>query len=245
MHNCELLGSIGKLDVAACLWRSVEGSSAVTELEWASCSDPTLMLYFLQGKTSDRKLRLFAVACCRRVWNELTDERSQRAVELAERAADEPIEPDRLMAASNDAADGLKVAVARARGSTNSLAAAAALEALRADDLFRVALNVSQWISPSRRYGPPCPEEIEQAKLLRQIVGNPFRPVGVDPAWRTPEVVRLAQTIYGERAFDRMAELADALEDAGCTKADVLRHCRDRKGHVRGCWVLDLLLGRP
>jgi hypothetical protein len=79
---------------------------------------------------------------------------------------------------------------------------------------------------------------------VRDIFGNPFRPVAVDPSWLTETVVALAEGIYQERAFDRMPILADALEDAGCDDADVLNHCRQPGEHVRGCWVVDLLTGR-
>jgi hypothetical protein len=79
---------------------------------------------------------------------------------------------------------------------------------------------------------------------MRDILGNPFRPVTIDAAWTSGTVVKLAQAIYDERAFDRMPILADALEDAGYTNQDILEHCRGGGEHVRGCWVLDLLLKR-
>jgi hypothetical protein len=88
-------------------------------------------------------------------------------------------------------------------------------------------------------------EAASQAVLLRDIFGNPFRPVTADPAWLTSTVVALARGIYDERALDRMPILADALQDAGCDHADLLDHCRDpHAAHVRGCWVVDLLLGK-
>jgi hypothetical protein len=80
--------------------------------------------------------------------------------------------------------------------------------------------------------------------LLRDIFGNPFRPVACDTAWLTSDVIALACGIYDERAFDRTPILADALQDAGCDSADVLDHCRGAGPHVRGCWVVDLLLGK-
>ena len=83
-----------------------------------------------------------------------------------------------------------------------------------------------------------------QIGLLHCIFGNPFRPATLDPARRTATVTSLAQAIYNERAFDRLPILADALEDAGCTSADVLSHCRSGGEHVRGCWVVDLVLGK-
>jgi hypothetical protein len=82
------------------------------------------------------------------------------------------------------------------------------------------------------------------AWLLRCIFENPFRPVLLDPSWLTSTVVALAQGIYEERAFERMPILADALQDAGCDNADILDHCRGGGTHVRGCWVVDLVLGK-
>jgi hypothetical protein len=86
--------------------------------------------------------------------------------------------------------------------------------------------------------------EVASADLLRDIFGNPFRPVSVDPAWLTSTVVQLAQGIYEDRAFDRLPILADAMQDAGCENPDVLAHCRRPGPHVRGCWVVDLVLGK-
>ena len=83
-----------------------------------------------------------------------------------------------------------------------------------------------------------------QSNLIRDIFGNPFRPVTIDPAWLTSTVVSLARPIYAERAFDRLPMLADALEDAGCDNADILNHCRQPGEHVRGCWCVDSLLGK-
>jgi len=88
-------------------------------------------------------------------------------------------------------------------------------------------------------------EAMAQTALVRDIFGNPFRPVALDPSWLTSDVVALARGIYADRAFDRMPILADALQDAGCANDDVLNHCRDAaQVHVRGCWVVDLLLGK-
>jgi hypothetical protein len=86
-----------------------------------------------------------------------------------------------------------------------------------------------------------------QADLVRECLGNPFRPASVDTAWLTWAsgiVVHLAEAIYDEQAFDRMPILADALEEAGCSDADILGHLRDARPHVRGCFVLDVLTGR-
>jgi hypothetical protein len=85
-------------------------------------------------------------------------------------------------------------------------------------------------------------ETARQAGLVRCIFGNPFDPATADPVWFTSTAVALAQGIYGDRAFDRMPILADALQDAGCEDEAVLDHCRGPGPHVRGCWVVDLLL---
>src|SRR5262249_31068525 len=91
------------------------------------------------------------------------------------------------------------------------------------------------------------PEKEQQASLLRCIVGNPFRPVTIASSWLTWKdgtIVKLAQGIYADRTFDQLPLLADALEDAGCDNADLLSHLRGPGPHVRGCWALDLLLGK-
>jgi hypothetical protein len=90
-------------------------------------------------------------------------------------------------------------------------------------------------------------ERATQSHLLRCIIGNPFRPVAVNADWLTwnnGTVAKLAQNIYDDRAFDLLPILADALEEAGCTNQDILDHCRSGGEHVRGCWVVDALLGK-
>jgi hypothetical protein len=99
--------------------------------------------------------------------------------------------------------------------------------------------------------GPPTaarPDPVAAARavqvlLLRDILGNPFRPVAVDPAWRTSDVLAMCRGMYESRDFAAMPILADALQDAECENAAVLDHCRGAGPHVRGCWVVDLLLG--
>jgi hypothetical protein len=80
--------------------------------------------------------------------------------------------------------------------------------------------------------------------IFRCVFGNPFHPVAFDPRWRTADTVGLARGIYEDRAFDRLPLLADALMDAGCADEQVLEHCRSEGPHVRGCWVVDLVLGK-
>jgi hypothetical protein len=80
--------------------------------------------------------------------------------------------------------------------------------------------------------------------LVRDIFGNPFRPVTFDPSWRTDTAASLARQMYESREFSVMPILADALQDAGCGNPDILDHCRGVGPHVRGCWVVDLVLGK-
>jgi hypothetical protein len=87
-------------------------------------------------------------------------------------------------------------------------------------------------------------QDKDEIALMREIFGNPFRPVALDPAWLTANVTGLARGIYDDRRFEDMAILADALEDAGCTNRDILNHCRESGPHVRGCWAVDLVLGK-
>jgi hypothetical protein len=91
---------------------------------------------------------------------------------------------------------------------------------------------------------PYSNEGQSQCSLLRDIVGNPFRPVSITKSCLTPAVVRLAGVLYDERAFDRMPQLAEALNEAGCNDQDILQHCLQQTEHVRGCWVVDVLLGK-
>jgi hypothetical protein len=120
-------------------------------------------------------------------------------------------------------------------------ASAACNQAWTACAFHAGALMSDPWLNAQKR------ENIWQAKVLREIVGNPFRPVVLDPAWlswREGTVRKLAQAIYDERRFADLPILADALEDTGCTNLEILTHCRQPADHVRGCWLIDLLLGR-
>jgi hypothetical protein len=213
-----------------------------TEAEWEVCTDPEPMLRFLRGKASDRKLRLFACACCRRIWDRLSDGRSKAAVDAAELFADGLIS-DRRRRAAAAAADlaafdpddeAYDAAVLAA-----SLAAAAPLNAVD------VAESAAQGVCRSEK--ELAREKAYQATSLRCIFGNPLCPVFADPAWlswNAGAIPKMAQAIYDDRAFERLPLLADALKDAGCDRAAILSHCRRPGEHVRGCWAVDLLLGK-
>jgi hypothetical protein len=215
----------------------------MTEAEWLAATNPTLMLKFLRGKASDRKLRLFAVACCRHIWHLLVDERSRRGVEEAERYAEGLTKRSRLSAAWNES---YGVYCWKRRSDRIAAAAAATYSAwIWGDDAAQVAADrVVEVVRLCDTITDPRTTRHVQSLVLADIFGNPFRPITLDPAWLTPTVFALARGIYAKRAFDRLPILADALQDAGCEDADTLGHCRGPGPHARGCWVVDLVLGK-
>ena len=203
----------------------------MTEQQWLTCADPHTMLAFLRGRKDDRKLRLFAVACSRRIWS-LIDSLGQASVDVAEAYADGLIGPDEMRAA--------RLACQGAGGQASWYAAATKPEVAARN----AARSAQAGVASNPVLGTEAGEIEAQAVLLRDIFGKPFRSITLAPSLLTPTVVRLAQVIYDDRAFDRMPELANALHDAGCDNDEVLGHCRGLGPHVRGCWALDLILGK-
>jgi hypothetical protein len=187
----------------------------LTERDWLSCPDPRPMLVFITGKTSDRKIKLFAVAACRLVWGRCDDE-FRKQVDVWEQYADGFATEQEMKAAQpyhswDDPSDAAWAHVAKGDVPWSHLG-----------DKSRTA----------------------QLLLLHDILGNPFKPITLNPNWFTPTVKQLAAMIYEERQFNNMPILGDALEEAGCDKEELLRHCRGGGEHVRGCFVLDLVLGK-
>jgi hypothetical protein len=221
----------------------------VTEGEWLTGTNPRDMLGPFWEGIHDRKLRLFAVAACRQTWHLLTDERSRQAVEAAEVVADGGDKPEDDNMDLDELAE-----IAAAEMEEESLAWYAALAARWSVytgfrySVIEVVQNkvvyelLGGWRGVQEVVAPPL-----MAELLRDIFGNPFRPVALNAAWLSwadATVPRLAQVIYDERAFDHLPILADALEDTGCTDTTILDHCHGPGPHVRGCWVVDLILGK-
>jgi hypothetical protein len=201
----------------------------MNEEEWSACTDLKTMLTFLKGKISDRKLRLFDCACGRHHLYRKRDPRDERVWEAEERYVDGLASIDALVAAfeapGNDPVD------ARDAAHFDPYLSAYYMEAE-----YKYSLGTT-------------PEDVRllNCGLLRDIVGNPFRPNPTDrfcPSWNTSNVVRVAQSIYDDRSFDHLPILASTIEEAGCTDVELLTHCREPGLHVRGCWVLDLLLGK-
>jgi hypothetical protein len=229
----------------------------MTEAEWLACTDPQKMLDFLRDKASERKLRLFAVACCRRIWHLLIDKRSQEAVEVAERYADGGATDEELETASV-AADVVRHADMKRAAKEGKWDRRSCLPYYGASAAaYNVAIPFGWWgAAPAFRATDEIARETvpdtgadgaAQCVLLWDIFGNPFRPITLDPAWLTWHdglLVSMARQIYDSRDFTDMPVLADALEDAGCQDQEILAHCRSGGEHVRGCWVLDAIMNK-
>jgi hypothetical protein len=242
----------------------------MTEQQWLTCERPERMLDFLRQeeyeawraaqtggeapeslrnplrpRATNRKLRLFGCACCRRVWPLFTSRRSLEAVVAVEGVADRLPWGNNLPAARQEAwkavqafpqdlaaraAHLLTVSTQEGRPLLERVVEAARLCAEAA-----VAGGLAFWGA----------ERAAQAALVREVFGNPLRPAA--PAFVSvradPTVARVAQAIHEEGRFEEVPVLGDALEEAGCADPAILAHCRSDKGHVRGCWVLDLVRG--
>jgi hypothetical protein len=214
------------------------------------------MLHHLRGRrVYDRKLRLFACACCRLCWQWLKDQRSRRAVELAERFADRRTKGHELASASR-AADAVVAEFIQGLPASGTTDRGLEIEINVADAVWRTSVRESiqgciLLIAQRTRFtelhhGGESGNGAAQVQLLRDIFGrpHPFAQARVNREWLSASVVALASSIYEDRAFDRLPILADALEEAGCANADVLAHCRSPWPHVCGCWVVDLLLDK-
>lgn len=220
----------------------------MTESEWQGGADPTPMLAFLRGRASDRKSRMFALACCRFV-TDFLDPRGVWALDVAERYADGLCDRDALEAARAGADEAFDEFDDR----QGRESAAHAVECLCHADGLGDVLNEIAWDTAAVASLSQPPHLMRAAKrlgrlnrcrLLRDIFNNPFRLVALDLTWLSSTAVGLAQGIYADRAFDRLPILADALEESGCGDAGLLAHCRETGPHVRGCWVIDLLLDK-
>jgi hypothetical protein len=213
----------------------------MTEQEWLACTDPGQMRMFLRIRASDRKLRLFACACGRDL--------------LAHN-------PDAHPDDSRGGARGLEAAILRAEANADGRgpplppysAFTTWVEHPSAERAAAVVVGADPDIGLLVRDPAEAVQDfrVHPAHWLRDLFGPlPFRPASFSPSWRTPDVLNLAPAAYDERILPagtldpaRLALLADALEDAGCTSANILGHLHSEGPHVRGCWVVDALLGK-
>lgn len=221
----------------------------MTEEEWITSDDPERMLKFLYERGTDRQYRLFAVACAR---DELEHARKTgRCFNFGE----EPREIEKMFW---DPVRGYEAAILGAEAWADGRGIAytwsshwfvgwgkgidgvkdIAYAALGHDPDGLVAIPPAQIADTIRGY------QTNPAHYLRDIFGNPFRPVAFDPEWRTSTVVAVARGMYENRDFSPIPLLADALQDTGCENETILNHCRSAGSHVRGCWVLEMILGK-
>jgi hypothetical protein len=228
---------------------SREQEDTVTEAEWYDCYDLGARVRFLYqtGRASDRKLRLLGAAYARESAALRDDPAGLRRLGVIERYADFHATYAELAEVRGEAEDEAgrwsEVGLGspppgtpewdekEARAAAHRAVALLATVLLR-DEPLPALVTDALWMLGE--VGVPA---------LDDLFGNPFRPVSFDPSWRTEAVVALARGVYEERAFGRLPVLADALEDAGCADEAVLAHCRGSGLHVRGCWLVDGLLG--
>lgn len=232
---------------------------------WNSCSDPIVMLDFLKGKerASDRKLRLFALACGQRMGQPF-DEQGRQAVQMVEKFADglatrrelirarKAISPLSAVGRAVNIAAGVSASVAARAASTTVIDAAAVAGGLAGVEkafggpLGALMLGADREFQDgvrhryrSARRDAEKTEQEAQCSLIRDLFGPlPFRPVSVEESWlrwSDGTVSKIAAAIYEEQRFEELPILADALEDAGCDNDEILSHCRSARLHVKGC----------
>lgn len=243
----------------------------MTEAEWLACVNPETMLDCLEERYDSiegdglavwpvgRKLRLFAVGCCRHVGHLLTDS-SCHALEVTERYVDGFVTVDERVKAADAAGkatneyegvDDGRFQAATAAYRTLDDIVGDFTDVTEAVDYAACAVACPASLTPDRndydsgRYNEvKRAEQTHQANLLRDVFGNPFGSITFLPEWLTSTVLALAQQMYDTRDFSAMPILADALQDAGCEDESILAHCRGPGPHVRGCWVTDAILNK-
>jgi hypothetical protein len=206
----------------------------MNEQEWLACTAPEKMLQFLSANSANRKFRLFICACCRCYWDRLKDKRSRHAVEWSEQFIEGQVDEGKRREIILAAWEVLRPYRGRNRPIEAWWAAFAPCDRFLDRD--------GEW------QGGDHQQRIVMSVLLRDIIGPLlFRPVNLAPSWLNWHdglLVSMARQMYHNRDFTEMPILADALEEAGCQDQDILDHCRARSEHVRGCWVVDLVLGK-
>jgi hypothetical protein len=230
-----------------------ESLEEMTENEWLTCTNSSSMLRFLRAKLSARQLRLFICALCRQSWHLFVDNRSRQAVVIGERFADRVASKKNLETALANAKAATRIFQSRfQRVSEEDEAFQLAWDAAEAARIAQKAVEADVWLAALQVAGNWATSERTGSYLfVREICGNPFHLISLNPGWLTPTVTGLARAAYEERNLPsgeldpvRFAVLADALQDAGCDNEDILAHCRQPGEHWRGCWLLDSITGR-
>ena len=235
----------------------------MTESEWLASEDPLALLAFVADRSTARKYRLFLCACCARVlagipphhrllddiysgtWHQL-----ERSMDIVEQFAEGFVSAETLAQARRDAENSTHVPKWGNKDNKLSYEVTAvvmtAVEHPVTADVLEAcwrATHARSAQTSSQPHNQRIAEAQWQARVCRDIFGNPFRPIIFSPEWRTAATVSRAARMYESRDFSAMPELANALQDAGCETTAILDHCRSAGPHVRGCWVVDLVLG--
>ncbi|HEY7308375.1 MAG TPA: hypothetical protein VH643_03330 [Gemmataceae bacterium] len=230
---------------ASATTEGTSGEKTVTEAEWLACGEAVRLSSAIREQLSTRKVRLFLAVCFRSVWDSLPAD-CHRVIEVNERFAEGQASPKEM-----------ERACLACRGITTELAMGIIESLMERHPSFAPLTEVALEQSAKAEDNSPATRTgfaLGHAHLFRDVVGNPFRPVSIGESWlrwNGGTIVQLAQSAYEERHLPagtldngRLAVLADALEEAGCTDADILGHLRGPGPHVRGCWAVDLLLGK-
>jgi hypothetical protein len=231
------------------------------QAQWLAAVHAPWMLRHLGDDAAQRKLRLFCCACARRIGDRLPIAEVRAALEAAEAFADARVTAEELHATQLAAVGSLRRETTGFVPPPETSIGPAEQESERYWRALRrhllpgtVALAASAPRIDSRLAQRAARGAIEAvgsgrerracAELVRDIFGNPFRKPVFDPSWRTSDVVAVARVIDETQGFGDLPFLCDALEEAGCADDEILNHGRGPGEHVRGCWLVDLVLDR-
>ena len=233
----------------------------MTENEWLSPINLYNKLNYVESQYgTNRLLRLFACACCRRVWNLLSICCAKRVVEMSEKYADGQATESELLKLHNDdefvrfnrlqydnpaeiglTFRGIKAIIAVMRMASLSFDPYMIAQDTSRDPALDFLPDIENQLT--RKSALTSDSELVMAtKFLWDIFGNPFQPTPFAPAWRTQKSLNLSRHMYDSNQYISMKLLGDYLEEAGCDNIGILNHCRLSQIHVRGCWVVDLVL---
>jgi hypothetical protein len=218
----------------------------MTEEEWWACDDPRAMLAAVAQLRTERKVRLLLTNGARAIWDRLPLPVFREAIEVAEQYVEGTAPTEALsevkgrasMIGMPDRAKPEELEWWRGNLGTNDSPLFVVLAATTHPEMMPRIERTNAWADGARALRAHLP------RLFREVFGNPFRPVAFSPEWRTHTAATLARQMYESRDFSAMPILADALQDAGCENEGILSHCRGDGPHVRGCWVVDLVLAK-
>ena len=212
------------------------------ELWWLTQTEPSDLLELIEPRGCGRKWWLLVAACLHGIEHKMPGPAALSALWLIEKCAEGCPHYAQMGAAVNE----IVTELSGGHPPAERFAGHAALWAVRNGGLgalYRLTVTVAANTASALHGGKH--DYTEVVRWLRDIFGDPFRPISFSPEWRPGTAMSLAAQMYESRDFSAMPILADALQDAGCNDADILSHCRDTPlSHVRGCWVVDLVLGK-